>query len=253
VSRLSGDVDESTAHGGRWLSGAWAAVAVDDFVSLSLLVTTPVKIMRGSSSTSDPYYEDFIEAVEAWYTRNPDASPKLFHALEGTDPNRLQQSDPKRVLNIDVPTMEVFHQLMRGDSQAFDAALLKALERHKSFWGAGKRRNEEEGFLALGPLALARTAIWQDMQFSTTSDYTPPALLRRPLPETPVVLCPYCLIPMAEGTEVCPACMRDTRKDAPIEMEIPEFQSARRKQCPACHSFIGSLAVVCPQCRSAQP
>jgi hypothetical protein len=67
-----------------------------------------------------------------------------------------------------------------------------------------------------------------------------------------VILCPYCLSPIQEGTTVCSACREDTTRDSRFEWSVQKYDDAKRKPCSACGASILELAVICPQCRHRQ-
>ena len=248
VSRLTGPVDESTAHGGVWLFSYWAALILDDPQSLYLLSTTPVRIMRDSSTTSDPYYEMFIDALESFTNADSSVTQKLFPALQATDPAGLKTSEARYVLNIHVPQMEILYNLLKSRQEGFTSALVKALEKHKTYWE--RDRENTEGLFALGPAALACAAVRQGLRVEVESGYMPAGLLRPRIAE-PLSLCPYCLTPAALAATLCPACAQDMSKDARIDMDREEF-IAERKTCATCGTRIPKLAVTCPSCRAQQ-
>ncbi|MGH9463764.1 MAG: double zinc ribbon domain-containing protein [Vicinamibacteria bacterium] len=68
-----------------------------------------------------------------------------------------------------------------------------------------------------------------------------------------IVLCPYCMSPIEEGTVLCPACGQDTTRDAAFEMSIEKYDNYPRTQCPFCGALMLDMAVVCPSCRAPQP
>jgi DNA-directed RNA polymerase subunit RPC12/RpoP len=69
----------------------------------------------------------------------------------------------------------------------------------------------------------------------------------------PAVLCPYCLSRADESSLLCPACGRDTSRDALLEMSLEEIAAAPRKRCAHCGGTMLALASVCAACRRDQP
>lgn len=52
--------------------------------------------------------------------------------------------------------MEMFYFLTQREDQKFNNSLANALDLHKRFWTKDtERRNDPNGFIALGPLAVA--------------------------------------------------------------------------------------------------
>ena len=91
------------------------------------------------------------------------------------------------------------------------------------------------------------------MTIEVTSDYMPGQLVHGSFAwSIDMILCPYCLTPLAPGTINCPSCLQDTSNDAPIEMDAEQYASALRKQCSACGATMLELAVTCPVCRKRQ-
>jgi hypothetical protein len=249
VVRLHGPIDESTADAGAWLFSFWAALAVDDRWSRYILASTPMEIMRRSSTRTDPYYVLFVEALEAYANGDPSFQNKLMAALKATDPAGLRMAEERRVLLIETPQMEMLYNLARGDQAGFMAATTKALEKHRKYWE--KDAENTEGFFALGITALAAEAVRRGLRIDVESPYMPADLLRQPALSTPLSLCPYCLMPDGGTAVLCAACGRDMRRDAHVQMRDDEYQR-ERKDCTVCGLHIPRLAVVCAACQNSQ-
>jgi hypothetical protein len=248
--RLEGRVSGSTAHAGVWLNAWRSAMATRDAESLALLASTPLELVRASSTTADEFQYLLVDALRL-LTASADApaAERLLDGLEATDPEAIRIADADWVLDLRVPEIDLLLRIVDGDAPGFAEALQKALDLHRRYWERGGRANDPEGLLALGPLAAACLALERRQPVEVSSPYIPARVLRLGFPET-LVLCPYCLTPIAEGTQLCPACLEDTTRDAPIEVASREWFSMPRRPCGECGTLAPEGAVRCPACRT---
>lgn len=164
-------------HPGRWRIGWWMAHIVEDKAAIALLAATPIDVLRRSSSSTDECQYLFVEALQAFHERAANWGDKLQAALEATDPEKATLADEEFVLNILVTEMQMLFRLGLGESAPFGTALAFALERHKKYWSKASRKKDPDGYLALGPLALARMAFSVGMPIDAQSDYIPRAFI----------------------------------------------------------------------------
>jgi Immunity protein 49 len=164
-------------HPGNWRIGWWLAHIVDDRSGIDVLATTPIDVLRGSSSSTDECQYRFVEALQGYQTHAADWWDKLQAALDATDPEKVNLADEEFVLNILLPEMQMLFRLALGEIAPFETALEFALERHKKYWSKASRKKDPDGFLGLGPLALASTAFKAGMPITTESDYIPRILI----------------------------------------------------------------------------
>jgi hypothetical protein len=164
-------------HVGNWRTGWWLAHIVRDRTAIDRLVATPVDVLRRSSTRGDECQYLFIDALQAFEKRAADWSTKLRVALDATDPEQVNISDEEFVLNILVPEMQCLFRLAIGEIAPFNEALQFALERHKKYWSKGNRKRDPDGYLALGPLAIAGMARNAGMPIEVESEYLPKRLL----------------------------------------------------------------------------
>lgn len=77
------------------------------------------------------------------------------------------------------PPIILFYRYLRGDHAQFNEALVDAIKWHKSYWGAGDddMAIDSDGFVALGPLAIACLARDRGFPIEVDSEYLPKALL----------------------------------------------------------------------------
>jgi len=176
-AKLAATGPTDATHVGNWRVGWWLAHILRDGAAVDQLADTPIAVMRRSSSRGDECQYLFIEALQGFEQRTPDWSTKLQAALDATDPRRATLSDEEFVLNILVPEMQMLFRLALGEIAPFGAALEFALERHKKYWSKGNRKRDPNGFLALGPLAIASLAVDAGMPIDIESEYAPRLLL----------------------------------------------------------------------------
>ena len=63
--------------------------------------------------------------------------------------------------------------LALNESDQFQTAFEFALERHKKYWSKADRKRDPDGFLALGPMALASLAVSAGIPVEMEPDYAP--------------------------------------------------------------------------------
>ena len=173
--RATGPTDSTDV--GYWRAGCWLAYIVRDRPSIQRLTDTPVTLLRRSSTRGDECQYLFAEAFQAFARRTNDWSARLRAALDATDPERISLQDEEFVLNVLVPEMEILFRLALAEPGPFNEALQFALERHKKYWSKGKRKQELDGYLALGPLAIAGMAHDAGIPVEVDSKYMPARLV----------------------------------------------------------------------------
>ena len=250
--RLRGPVPRDMLSPSQWLSAIWCAMVSNDFPSLMLLAYAPDELLRDSPVRDDGFAYHWVHAHRAFWLAESGVGAILLEALRATDPDRIEHSDVNHVINVVVPTLDLFYGVLERDGVRCRDALIRSLQGHKEFWSTGGRQNTIEGLVALAPTAFVGVAKDRGLTADVTSDYMPARLLESRSRRVPLVCCPYCIVPVTAGTEVCPACLRDTRNDAPLDMDSDEYMSAPRKRCSECHFQILQLAVTCAVCRSDQ-
>jgi predicted amidophosphoribosyltransferase len=66
-----------------------------------------------------------------------------------------------------------------------------------------------------------------------------------------VIVCPYCVQPIAEDATSCPSCLHEIA-DALLEVDEAELRDMETKVCVVCSAEIKELATCCPVCASWQ-
>jgi Immunity protein 49 len=171
--RLPATGPTDATHGGHWRVGWWLSHIVGDLTAIDRLIATPVDVLRRSSSRGDECQYLFIDALQAFEKRADDWATKLRVALDATDPTEVDLADEEFVLNIIVPEMQMLFRAAIGEVTPFNEALEFALERHNKYWGKASRKRDPNGYLALGPLAIARMARNAGMPIEVESEYLP--------------------------------------------------------------------------------
>jgi len=164
-------------HPGNWRIGWWMAQIVCDRHAIDRLGAIPMDVLRRSSSRADACQYLFVEALQAVEKRATDWGARLQLALDATDPQKVALSDEEFVLNILVPEMELLYRLATGDVASFNETLQFALDRHKKYWSKASRKRDPDGYIALGPLAIAGIARKAGIPIEVESEYLPIPLL----------------------------------------------------------------------------
>jgi Immunity protein 49 len=169
---------------GNWRIGWWLAQVVDDRAAIDILATTPIDVLRASSSTADECQYRFVEALQGYQNRAANWADNLQAAVDATDPEAVTLIDEDFVLNILVPEMQMLFRLALGETEPFQSALQFAVERHKKYWTKASRQNDPDGLLALGAIALASSAVNAGMSITTESEYVPRPLIENACGQT---------------------------------------------------------------------
>src|SRR5262249_12377607 len=94
--------DFSVIHATGWLRGYFENVLARNEAAIALLCGTPATMFQ-RSTTSEPRCRPlFVEAIQAFYMRQPRATDLLLRAQEATDPKVLDSNSVEWVLANDV-------------------------------------------------------------------------------------------------------------------------------------------------------
>ncbi|MFJ8046250.1 immunity 49 family protein [Kitasatospora sp. NPDC096147] len=178
VRRVPAGNSKREAHAGNWLTAFWLCVVCRETERLDALAALPVEVLRESGAVYDEYVYAWVEALQAYWKREPLQAEKLAAAIEGSDPEVARIASKDYLLRVVYPPMEMFYQFLKGDQAAFNSSLVQALELHKEYWTSDRERSiTSTGFFALAPLAVACMAFDSGMQVEVESDYLPENLL----------------------------------------------------------------------------
>jgi hypothetical protein len=158
---------------GTWRIGWWMAHLVGDDAAIDTLAATPIELLRASGTATDECQYRFVEALQGYQSQAPTWGDSVQAAVEATDPEAVALIDEEFVLNILVPEMQLLFYLGLHENTSFRTSFEFALQRHKKYWSKADRKRNPDGFLALGPMALAALASAAGMPVETESDYAP--------------------------------------------------------------------------------
>lgn len=162
----------------NWLTALWLAMICRERPRIDLLTSIPIDLLRASSPLDEFVYV-WVRTLQTYWTRGGEnLVDKLLEAMRGTDPGRLEHLSEETVLQLYYPPVELFYHLTQRDDARFNESLANALELHKRYWsGEVDRRRSPDGFVALGPLAIACLARDVGVSIEVESDYLPQRLL----------------------------------------------------------------------------
>lgn len=171
---------DSTASPRTWRWAFFAAVCTGDRHAGSRIAAADVAAIRQSPTSADEYAYLEIEALAAFYRGDANTPERLLAALRAADPKSVDAGQRNFVLDVANYELELFYRLGKGDAEAFNQTLAKALRGHKHYWGKGQRARDPMGQLAFGPLAAACMASDRGITVTVESDYVPRAIIEYP-------------------------------------------------------------------------
>ncbi|MCF1596040.1 immunity 49 family protein [Streptomyces muensis] len=165
------------AHAGNWLTAFWLSCVCRERQRTNDLCQVPVALLREAGGFEEYMYL-WVEALQAYWLRQPELGDKLLAAVDATDPDALRPASRSAVLNLMYPPMNLLTQLVRGDHNKFNTELAKTVEWHKDYWTRDQERaRDSDGLIALGPLAIACLARDSGFTIDVESPYLPECLL----------------------------------------------------------------------------
>ncbi|MER6997097.1 immunity 49 family protein [Streptomyces sp. NPDC000410] len=165
---------------GNWVTAFWLAIVCREQARMTQLCEIPLDVLRASGTEYDEFVYLWIDALQAYWLERPGLVDKLVAAIDASYPASIHVADMELVLHILYQPVNLFHQFLRKDHEGFNQALLEALQFHKTYWTATEERERSvEGYLALGPLAIACLAYDAGFPIEVESDYLPSELLNR--------------------------------------------------------------------------
>lgn len=163
-----------------WVHAFAMALTVRDEALLDTLCSLDPAVLRRSPTECDEFVFTLVDALRALHRRSTDTSALLLEALRQTASENLVVA-PDWALDIAVPFIDMIFRLLDRDQTGFDAALMKALERHRAYylrfpdWVTDPR-----GFIARLPLAAACLAVDSGFEVRVKTEYLPEVILIPP-------------------------------------------------------------------------
>lgn len=169
----------STANAGKWLAAMYFAAICRRHDRMTELCQTSIETLRASGAVYDEYIYTWVAAFQKfWRNDEEGVIQSLIDAMNAAEPEDMVHASEELLLLLLYPPIELLCIAAQGDAVWFNERLAVALERHKQYWSkTAERRNDVEGFIAWGPLAMACLARDMGLQITVESDYMPVHLL----------------------------------------------------------------------------
>lgn len=163
---------------GTWLRALWLVMICRERERTDLLCEVSVDLLRASGARFDEYIYPWVEALRTFWRQEPGYYDKINAALRGTDPAVLRVASEELVLLTLYPPIKMFDYLIQQDADKFNNALFEALDLHRIFWTKTPERSKDpDGYIALGPTALACLAREMGIAIDVESEYMPQVLV----------------------------------------------------------------------------
>lgn len=168
------------ANAGNWLTAFWLSIVCREQGRMTQLCEIPLQLLRESGTEYDEYVYHWIDSLQTYWLERPGLGEKLVEAIQASSPDVARIANPDLLDKVLYQPINLFQLFLRKDHGGFNRALVEALELHKDFWTATEEREESvQGYIALGPLAMACLAHDAGFPIEVESDYIPSELLNR--------------------------------------------------------------------------
>jgi hypothetical protein len=169
---------EQWTNAANWLTTLWLAMVCRERDRLRMLAGIPLDLLRTSGDAYDDFVDPWVESLQMFWREEEGLFDRLTPALEATDPEQLRVTPAEYVLLKVWPTMRIFYHLVQGENEQFNDVLGDAVQLHKDYWTVNEERAKDpDGFIALGPLAMACLARDSDVAVEVESEYLPERLM----------------------------------------------------------------------------
>jgi hypothetical protein len=167
------------ANADAWITAFYLALICRESERLNELAQVPVSLLRESGATFDEYIYSWVETLQRYWLGQDGVSEHLVAAVDGTGPESAEYVDQALMSLVLYPPIILFYRYLRGDHAQFTEALVDAVKWHKSYWSTGgdDLAMDSNGYVALGPLAIACLARDHGFPIEVDSEYLPKALL----------------------------------------------------------------------------
>ncbi len=168
------------ADAGNWITAFWLAAICRESDRMTQLSNVPLGLLRASGAEYDEYVYHWVDSLQTYWLETPGLVDKLLATIDASYPDVATDTDRDLLEKILYQPINLFHRFLRQDHEGFNKALVEALQLHRQYWTANERRADSpEGFVALGPLAIACLAHDSGFPIDVESEYLPKALLKR--------------------------------------------------------------------------
>ncbi|MEU6280436.1 immunity 49 family protein [Streptomyces sp. NPDC047028] len=165
---------------GNWINAFWLATVCRESSRMDQLSRVPISLLRAAGADYDEYAYRWVDSLQTYWQEAPGLVDKLIATIDSSYPGVARNTDRELLEKILYQPVNLFHRFLRQDHDGFNEALVEALEHHRRYWTADvQRADSPEGFVALGPLAIACLAYDSGFPVEVESDYLPRALLQR--------------------------------------------------------------------------
>jgi hypothetical protein len=166
------------ANAFNWIRAMYLAMICRERERIDALAATPIEVLRASGLEYDEYLYSWVRVWQTYWRQEDGLVDLILETMRGTDPAGLRHISEDMTLKLNYPPVEMFYQLTQRDEEKFNDSLANALELHQQYWTATpERRTDPNGYLALGPLAVACLARDAGLTITVVSDYLPRTLL----------------------------------------------------------------------------
>lgn len=168
------------ANAGNWLTAFWFAIVCRDQARMTQLCEVSLDLLRASGAQGDEYVYHWVDSLQTYWREAPGLVEKLTTTMNTSSPEIATIAPRDLLQRVLYQPINLFYRFLLKDHDAFNQALLEAVEAHKAYWTADEdRAGSVEGYLALGPLAIACLAHDAGFPIEVESDYLPKHLLER--------------------------------------------------------------------------
>ncbi|MFE3188724.1 immunity 49 family protein [Nocardia sp. NPDC059240] len=169
------------ADAGNWVTAFFFAIMGRDQARLDMLCDVPIDLLRTSGSVYDEYIYHWVDTLQTYWSEGSDIGAKLRAAFEGTDPANARYAPPDLMLQLLYPPIDLFYRFLAEQHEEFNNGLAQALQLHDTFWDSDHddRRDDRDGMIAAGPLAMTCLAYDAGLSIDVESDYLPRHIVQR--------------------------------------------------------------------------
>ncbi|MGX1810910.1 immunity 49 family protein [Nocardia sp. NPDC055321] len=160
-----------------WIGAAWLAILTGSEQRIQEVCAVDQPSLRASGSVVEDFVYPWIDVLRLFLSREEIPADLFETVMRLSDPEVTRFTPEDFMLLVSYPPIEMFYYLLRGDSGKFNDSLAGAIISHRNYWSTPELADCPDGFIALGPLAIAILARKVGMDINVESDYLPANLL----------------------------------------------------------------------------